>query len=118
MASAQNQWSVHLLGPHQQVSLLGEGPFYDHTKHFFYQVDILGKRVIRIDLTQQVTDSSQLVHEVRELPDLVSFVIPFAHNRDLLLISLRNKLAVYHFEENRILKSLDFSHLLKSKKRF
>lgn len=105
-------WDVRLFGTHQQI--LGEGPFYDHARNRFYQVDIKGKKVIRLNLSSDVSLPVQFQHQTRNFSEVVSFVIPLQEpNGDLMVVGARNQILIYDFENDRIVRQLDFSNILK-----
>jgi sugar lactone lactonase YvrE len=111
-STTSKQSDVRLFGTHKQI--LGEGPFYDHVRNRFYQVDIKGKKVIRLELSANVSLPVQFQHKNRHFSEVVSFVIPLREPHfDVVVIGVRNHILIYDFEQDRVIRRLDFSTLLK-----
>ncbi|CAG2162323.1 unnamed protein product [Oppiella nova] len=72
---------------------LGEGPHWDSERKKLYFVDAFVGDVLAMDVSTGRTDKTSF-------KDLVTIVIPFEENNDILLVSLRNKVLKWDTKAN------------------
>jgi sugar lactone lactonase YvrE len=109
--SVQSNMSFKVEPLSKNVSDLGEGPHWDNKIQSLYYVDAFVGDVCRLDVKSGESEKFNL-------RDLVTIVIPFKTDNNLLLVSLRNKCIKLDFNTKQYEVIASVAPELKGKERF